>query len=367
MIKYKSPIKNIIITGGGTGGHIYPGLAVIDALLKAHPDWQIHFVGTRYGLEKYIIPDEIPLHFLPIKGWQNVSFLKKCEVGFLIPFAFLKSIYLLYKIRPQYILGMGGYASGPLMMVGSLMGFHTALWEINACPGLTNCILSRFVRECWIVFDDARKLLKGCQSYHKISVPVREEIEQLAVNKKQDLNQQSNNILIFGGSRGAQKINNCVVQWVKKQSKCLKNLQIRFQTGKQNYQNINNELKSFSNIEVFPYLEKIEKDYKWANIVICRGGASTIAELAAIGKASILIPFPFASDDHQRKNVQALYDQKACTMILEKDLTPEKLEEELLKILNDGSFKENLENNISKFYEKGAAKKIAEHIIAVVG
>ena len=366
MIKHKSPIKKIIITGGGTGGHIYPGLAVIDVLLKARPDWQIHFVGTRYGLEKYIIPDEIPLHFLPIKGWQNVSFFKKCEVVFLIPFAFLKSIYLLYKIRPQYILGMGGYASGPLMMVGSLIGFRTALWEINACPGLTNRILSRFVRECWIVFDNAKMYLKYCEFYHKTSVPIRKEIEQLAVKKKQNLNQQSRRILIFGGSRGAQKINSCVVQWIKKQSECLKNLQIRFQTGKHNYQSINNELKSFSNIEVFPYLENIEKDYEWADIVICRGGASTIAELAAIGKASILIPFPFASDDHQRKNVQALYNQKACMMILEKDLTPEKLEEELSNIINDQTLKQSLEDSIFKFYKKGAAEKIAGHIIKIV-
>ena len=367
MIKHKSSIKKIIITGGGTGGHIYPGLAVASALLEKKPDWQVHFVGTQYGLEKQIVPKKIPLHFLSIKGWQNVGFFKKCKVCLLIPFAFLKSVYLLFKIRPQYILGMGGYASGPLVIVGSLMGFHTALWELNAYPGLTNRILSRFVKECWIVLDSAKAHLKNCKSYHKISIPVRKEIENLANQKRQSLNQQSRHILIFGGSLGAKKINHCVASWIKKQNECLKKLQIRFQTGKRNYQDVYNELKNFSNIEVLPYLERIEKDYEWADIVICRGGASTIFELAAIGKASILIPFPFASDDHQRKNVQALYDQKACIMILEKDLTPEKLEEELLKIVNDQHYKKSLEENISKLYKKEAAEEVAERIITVVG
>ena len=210
MTKHKTSIKKIIITGGGTGGHIYPGLAVASVLLKEKPHWQIHFVGTQYGLEKHIVPKEILLHFLPIRGWQNAGFLKKCKVCLLIPFAFLKSIYLLCMIRPQYILGMGGYASGPLVMVGSLMDFYTALWEINAYPGLTNRILSRFVKECWIVLDNAKAYLKHCRSYHKISIPVRKEIEQLAVKKRQTLSQKSNHILIFGGSLGAQKINQCV-------------------------------------------------------------------------------------------------------------------------------------------------------------
>ena len=366
MTKHKTSIKKIIITGGGTGGHVYPGLAVASALLKEKPNWQVHFVGTQYGLEKHIIPKEIPLHFLPIKGWQNVSFFKKCKVCFLIPFAFLKSVYLLCKIRPQYILGMGGYASGPLVMVGSLMGFYTALWEINAYPGLTNRILSRFVKECWIVLDSAREHLKHCKFYHKTSIPVRKEIEQLAVQTRQDENRKASHVLIFGGSLGAQKINQCVIQWIKKKSEFLKKLQIRLQTGKLNYQNIYNELKHFSNVEVLPYLERIEKDYEWADIVICRGGASTLFELAAIGKASILIPFSFASDDHQKKNVQTLYDQKACMMILEKDLNPEKLEEEVLRMVNDQNFKKSLENNISKFYEKGAAEKIAGHIIKTI-
>ena len=360
-------MKKIIITGGGTGGHIYPGLAVADALLKVNPNWQVHFVGTQYGLEKDIVPKTIPLHFLPMKGWQNVSFFKKCKVCLLIPFAFLKSIYLLCKIRPCYILGMGGYASGPLMMVGSLMGFHTSLWEMNAYPGLTNRILSRFVKECWIVLDSAKAHLKNCKSYHKISIPVRKEIENLAVEKKQNLNQQGHHILIFGGSLGAQKINHCIVQWMKKKSQCLKSFQIRLQTGKQNYQNVYNELKHFSNIEVLPYLEKIEKDYEWADVVVCRGGASTIFELAAIGKASILIPFSFAAEDHQKKNVQALLDQKACIMILEKDLTSDKLEKEILSIVDDQVLKKTLEDNISKLYKKGAAEEIAERIMTVVG
>ncbi len=366
MIKHKPSIKKIIITGGGTGGHIYPGLAVASALLKVNPNWQVHFVGTQYGLEKDIVPKEIPLHFLPIKGWQNVSFLKKCKVCLLIPFAFLKSIYLLCKIRPCYILGMGGYASGPLMMVGSLMGFHTALWEMNAYPGLTNRILSCFVKECWIVLDSAKAHLKNRNPCYKISIPVRKEIEDLATQKKQNLN-KSHHILIFGGSLGAQKINHCIVQWVKKQPECFKNLRVRLQTGKQNYHSTYNELKHFSNIKVLPYLEKIEKDYEWADIVVCRGGASTIFELAAIGKASILIPFSFASEDHQKKNVQALLDQKACVMILERDLNPEKLEKEILGIVNNRILKKTLEDNISKFYKKGAAEKMAERIMTVVG
>ena len=359
----RSATKTIIFSGGGTGGHIYPGLALAYALLEKKPNWQVHFVGSRHGLETQIVPQEIPLHTLPITGWQKAGFLQKCKVCLLLPCAFLKSIYLLLVLRPQYILGMGGYASGPLVMVGSLMGFHTAIWEMNAYPGLTNRILSRFAKECWFVFDSIKPYFHSGIHYHKTSIPVRREIEQLSLKK---LNRKPNHILIFGGSLGASKINHCIVKWVQSRSRFLKGLQIRLQTGPTNYQEIKKRLKHISNVQIFPYLDKIAEDYKWADIVICRGGASTIAELAAAGKASILIPFRFASEDHQKKNVEALYNKKACLMILEKNLTPWQLEVELSKIINNQDFKKSLETNILKWHKVGAIEKITQHIMKTV-
>ena len=279
-------MKKLVIAGGGTGGHIYPGLALAETLLR-NKDWQVHFVGTSQGLESKILPQHIPLHFLPIQGWQGVSFLKKIKVCFLLPFALLKSFYLLLKLRPQYILGLGGYASGPLVLMGRLMGFRTSLWEMNAYPGLTNRILSRYVHECWVVFENSRSHLQSKQ-IHTAGLPVRKAIENLAKKTNKDVK----NILIFGGSRGARGINRCVLEWLTGQPKNFRNLQVRLQTGHLEYSKIKTRLQGLSNVHVFEYLNDITQDYQWADLVICRAGASTLAELATTQKASILIPFP---------------------------------------------------------------------------
>ena len=360
----KNTLKDIkiIIAGGGTGGHIYPGLALAYDLLEQNPHWQVHFVGTRHGLESRIIPQTIPLHFLPIIGWQGSHLWHKIKIGLLLPFAFLKSIYLLLRIRPQYVLGMGGYASGPLILMASLMGFYTVIWEMNAYPGVTNRILARFVKECWIIFESASSHLKSQKPCKKTNIPIRKEIEDIPHSLHQKKSSK-HHLLIFGGSHGAQGINRCVLSWIKQKPQNFEDYHIRFQTGLLNYDEIARELHGISNVQVSSYLNKIEEDYKWADVIICRAGASTIAELAATQKAAILVPFPFASEDHQRKNAQVLYDQKACVMILEKDLSPEKLETELLKIIKNQKYKQSLEQNISKWHLPGGRKKMLQHIV----
>ncbi len=357
-------IKKIIIAGGGTGGHIYPGLALAYDLLEQNLDCQVHFVGTRHGLESQIIPRTISLHFLPIAGWQGVSLWHKLKVLLMLPLALIKSIYLLLTIRPQYVLGVGGYASGPLVMVASLMGFHTALWEMNAYPGLTNRILARFVKECWIVFESTSPYLKSRKPCKKTNIPIRKDIEEISYALSQK-DSSKHHILIFGGSRGAQGINHCVSNWLKQKPPILANCQIRFQTGTLNYNKIIKKLNGIPHIQIYAYLNKIAEDYQWADVMICRAGASTIAELAASRKASILIPFPFASEDHQRKNAQALYEKNACVMILEKDLTPQKLENELSKIINDQKYKQSLEHNIAKWHIPGSREKMSQHIYKI--
>lgn len=347
-------MKTLLIAGGGTGGHIYPGLAISD--LKPS-DWQVHFVGTKKGLETQIVPQHIPLHFLPIQGWQGVGFLNKLKVGILLPFAFAKSIYLLLKLRPHYILGMGGYASGPILFMGALMGFHTAIWEMNAYPGLTNRILSWFVKECWVVFESSKVHLKT-KHVHFTAIPVRKEIVASASNPG------LKNILIFGGSRGAKGINQCVVEWIKQQSEYLKKMHIRFQTGSLEYDGIQRQLQGLLNVHVCKYLDQIGLDYQWADVVICRAGASTLAELATTQKAAILIPFPYATEDHQRKNAEILFKKKACRMILEKDLTPQRLESELLELMHNLDLKKEMEQNIAKWHKKDAWTKIADRIFS---
>jgi UDP-N-acetylglucosamine--N-acetylmuramyl-(pentapeptide) pyrophosphoryl-undecaprenol N-acetylglucosamine transferase len=191
---------------------------------------------------------------------------------------------------------------------------------------------------------------------------VRESIKPLLVSEGHSRSTEKFKILVFGGSQGARGINNCVRDLILKNPSWLSDCQIRLQTGSLDFATIENSLKGISNVEVKEYLKTIDQDYRWANLIVCRAGASTLAELAAAKKAAILIPFPFAADDHQRKNAEALAVQGAARCIVQKDLTPERLEKEILDFKNNPKLIEDLESSIAKIHRPGAAALMASQI-----
>ncbi len=353
--------KNILIAGGGTGGHLYPALAIARAMLRQDPGVCIHFVGTRSGLEKDIIPREkFPLHFISIGKLNSVSLFEKIKTVLGLPLAVLQSVRLLFQLRPQAVLGVGGYASAPVVMIASLLGFRTALWEPNAKPGMANRWLSRFVKKSFFVFPEAEKELLSPERL-AFGLPVRSEI--IAAKNASGATDEFR-VLVFGGSQGARAISQSVVGLLKN-FPADKKFKIKFilQTGMREFEIFKKELTGISNVEVLAFLHDMPKYYSWADLVICRSGASTVAELAAVGKAAILIPFPGAADQHQLKNAVSLVAKDAAVLIEQKDLSPQILLDKILYYFDHRGELKRLEKNICQFYQPQSAEKISANLL----
>jgi len=350
--------KKIFIAGGGTGGHIYPGLAIAQAIKKEDPSCEVHFVGTKHGLENKIIPqNNFKLHLIDIGGLKNTSFLKKIFVFLKFPLAFLQCVSLLLKYRPAFVFGVGGYSSGPFVLTASLMGFKTALFESNAAPGITNRILSRFVQTSFTLFEELRQYLKS-KKVLIYGFPVRGSMAPSPARKDSGLK-----VLIFGGSQGARGINMTVSQAINKYPQELKEIEFVHQTGKLDFPSYKDFYKERPNVKCLEYLDPIKDYYDWADLVVCRAGASTLSELSACGKAAILVPFPFAADNHQQKNAESLVRKNAARMCLQKDFTPELFMKLVLEFKNNRDEIAALENNIKSLYIPNAATNIAKDIL----
>ncbi len=355
-------MKTIIIAGGGTGGHIYPALTIGKAVQNLNPDLKVEFVGTPDGLESKIIPKHgFVISFISV-GKLNYKggFFRKLKTVFQLPWAFVKSLALVIEKKPILVLGVGGYASGPFVLASSVLGIPTALWEPNAHPGMTNRMLARFVRKTFLVFDESRKHMKA-KKFEVLGLPVREEIEKLNLLEPKKDDEKIFKILVFGGSQGARAINNCVAEMVKTNS--LDSIEIVHQTGPHDFQNIKDAYGEQPNVKVMEYLYDIETYYVWADLVICRAGAGTLAELAAAKKPSILVPLPSAADDHQKKNAISLVNKNAACLIEQKDLTPAVLFNLIGELRGQPGLLRKMSENVQQFYQPQAARKIAEKLI----
>jgi undecaprenyldiphospho-muramoylpentapeptide beta-N-acetylglucosaminyltransferase len=352
--------KTVVIAGGGTGGHIYPGIAIARALQAADPSIEVEFVGTAHGLEKKIIPREgFKLHLIE-SGKLNVSSpLQKLKTLARIPVGLWQSVRLLWQIKPLYVIGVGGYASGPFVLAASIIGFNTAIWEPNAMPGMANRMLSRFVDKCFVVFAEAKKYLKN-ENIAAIGMPVRAEIENGVHIKHSDENFR---VLVFGGSQGSRIINNCMSDAVMAGGEWTRGLSVTHQLGSADYERVSQKYQGAPcPVDAHEFIYDMAKYYQWADIVVCRGGASSLAEAAAFGLIPIVVPLP-AADDHQQKNAESLVARNAGRMILQKDLTPERLINEIQSLRADKALREEMVRNIKSFYIPQAAMTIAKEIL----
>ncbi len=328
-----------MFVGGGTGGHIYPAISMARLLHKKNIGSV--FIGSKGGMEEKIVPKfGFKIHLIKVKGLNRVSLLQKLFGFALLPFAILKSFILLLKLKPSYVIGTGAFVSGPVLLAASLMRLNTGIMELNINPGITNKILYHLVKDCWVAFEATKKFFPKCKIS---SFPVRQEISK--INKPQD--RTFNNILIFGGSQGSKAINEVVASILKQN--LVHDIKVKFQVGQKQFEAFK-MLESLGNIEVLKYLDNIEYYYEWADIVVCRAGASTIAELAASKKASVLIPLPTASNNHQMENAKALGD--SVIVIPQNTLTPELLSNKLKELVGNKEKIVQLENKISKLYNE---------------
>jgi UDP-N-acetylglucosamine--N-acetylmuramyl-(pentapeptide) pyrophosphoryl-undecaprenol N-acetylglucosamine transferase len=326
----QSPLT-VMIAGGGTGGHIYPGVAIAQEFKRRNPATQITFVGTARGLETKVIPREgFQLELIEVSALKRVGIFAQIRGLLLLPASFLAVRSLIRRIAPDVVIGVGGYASGPVVLIASLMGVPTLVAEQNALPGFTNRTLARFVRAAAITFEEA-----GQYFGNKAEItgnPVRTEF--FAVEPKEP--GETIQILITGGSQGARAINDAMIGAIpmltaERQQAEGVSLFFTHQTGEKDYDRVRaTYLENGIKAEVRPFLEAIVDAFANADLVVCRAGATTVAELAAAGKPALMIPFPYAADDHQRKNAEAVERAGAGRMILQTELTPERLVQELL-------------------------------------
>jgi UDP-N-acetylglucosamine--N-acetylmuramyl-(pentapeptide) pyrophosphoryl-undecaprenol N-acetylglucosamine transferase len=354
--------KTIFIAGGGTGGHIYPGVAIARALLRQDSSLQIRFVGTSSGLETKIVPREgfaldlIQGGKLNFSGgiFEKIKTLVKTLVGF------GQALRLLVKTQPRFVLGVGGYASGPFVLAAVCLGIPTAIWEPNAHPGMANRWLSRFVGRCYVVFSQAKQGLKN-KNIFQFGMPVRQEIEQAQKNPRQD---SRFHLLSFGGSQGSRAISTALSDAIIQGGEWTKNLSVVHQIGSLDFQTLQKKYHDFSQVVTpFEFIYDMHNQYAWADLVVARGGASTISELAAFGVVPIIIPLP-AADDHQRKNAESLVVGNAGRMLLQSELTPERLISEIEDLRKNPQLMQQMSKNILQFFQPQAADRIASDILS---
>ncbi len=341
----------IIIAAGGTGGHIYPGIAVAKEVLRRDEKSEVLFVGTARGLETKIVPDNgFQLSLINSVGLKNVGLVGQLKGLLILPKSFLEARTIIKEFKPDVVIGAGGYVSGPVLLMASLMRVPTLVMDSNALPGFTNRQLARFVDKAALTFEESLTYFgkKGVVTGN----PVRQEFFEIAPK----LRSEKLSLLIFGGSQGARAINNAMADALVNLPK--EKLQITHQTGESDFEKIK-EIYSRSDFEgsdVRPYISNMVEEFAKADLVICRAGATTCAELSAAGKAGIMIPLPTAADDHQRKNAEALQNAGAAKMILQLDLSGESLANEILDLTNSPEKISAMEKAAKKLARKDAAE-----------
>ncbi len=312
-------IRRILIAGGGTGGHLFPGFALLDELRRRRPQTQALFVGTERGVEARLVPARgepfTAMHVLPLKGCAPTEFAKHVA---LLPGAAMHAGQILRRYQPDVVVGVGGYASGPMLAAAAAMGVPTALLEQNSHVGLTNRILAPWIGRAYLTFASTAEHFAPDQA-RVLGNPVRRAFVNLARQAALDpigFEARGRHIVVLGGSQGAQMLNTLVPEALHQQQLAQADLNIVHQCGLKMCDEVAARYKSLGiNAEVTPFIDDIASMYGSAALVIARAGATTLAELCAVGRASILIPYPHAADDHQRKNARALAKEGAAVCI----------------------------------------------------
>jgi UDP-N-acetylglucosamine--N-acetylmuramyl-(pentapeptide) pyrophosphoryl-undecaprenol N-acetylglucosamine transferase len=349
----------VLIAAGGTGGHIYPAIAVAKEILRRNASSEVLFVGTAHGLETKIVPDNgFQLSLIHSAGLKNVGLKGKIKGLAILPKSFLEARRLLNEFKPDVVVGAGGYVSGPVLMIASLMRIPTLVMDSNALPGFTNRRLAMFVDKAALTFEEALPFFgkKGTVTGN----PVRKEFFEIVPKGRTD----DVHLLIFGGSQGARAINNAMIDALKTLNGHKAKLRVMHQTGEADYEKVKHAYtdSGWQTADVRPYIFDMQNAFAETDLIICRAGATTCAEIAATGKAAIMIPLPTAADDHQRKNAEALEKAGAAKMILQKDLTGAKLATEIDKLVDSPETISTMETAAKKLGKADAAEATVDMI-----
>ncbi len=351
----------IIITGGGTGGHIYPALAIARGLQETYLGCDLLYVGTSKGLEaKIVSKTDINFRFITVEGLPRKVNFQSLKSGFKLVKGLGQSFKIISDFKPNAIISTGGYVAGPIAWVGSQMGVPLLIHEQNSYPGITNRLLARRAERICLSFEDSKQYFKDNSKLRVTGLPVRSEILKVSQEdsyKKLGLDSNMKTVLITGGSRGARSINNAFVQSLPELVK-IKNVQFIFITGESGYQEVMEtvnkqgiNLEHMGNITIKPYMHNMENALGIADVVVGRAGATFLAEITTLGIPAILVPYPWATENHQEHNARSLVKSGAAILIKDHDLSANNFAGELHKLLLD-------ENRLSAM--KKASRELGE-------
>ncbi len=354
----------VLIAGGGTGGHLFPALAIAEAFQKMAPETTIRFAGSRHGIEHRVIPERgYRLHRIPVRGLYGVSWLRRLWVLAMLPFAFFQCAWILLSWRPHLVMGVGGYASGPMLATALLFRFRCVIQEQNAAPGMTNRLLGRFVPLAFTAVEDAggwfrRAVVTGN--------PVRAEILALregSPGAPARATTPAPLMLVMGGSQGAHALNAAMSEALPILQGWERPPRILHQSGPREFETVRENYRRSGllpeEVEVRPFIDDMATAYREARIVVSRAGASAIAEIVAARRASVLVPIPGTSGEHQLRNAERLAGGKAAVLIEQRDLSGERLAETLKELLDDPARLDAMEGATDALFQGDAAATIA--------
>jgi UDP-N-acetylglucosamine--N-acetylmuramyl-(pentapeptide) pyrophosphoryl-undecaprenol N-acetylglucosamine transferase len=352
----------VIIAGGGTGGHVFPGIAVADEFKERGLSRELFFVGTEHGVEAKVVPREgYNIKFLKAEGLVGKSFLKKIKALFTFFLSFFNSRRILKYIKPDIVIGVGGYASVGMVLAAHFKGIPTMILEQNSIPGFANRFLGRFVNAVAVTYQESLSFFPKEKTY-LTGNPVRKKIlkrDEHTAFSVFPLKKGVFTVFVFGGSRGARKINYSMIDALNYLLDLRQNIQILHQTGESDYEKVMEAYRKldFQGI-VVPFIYQMAEAYTVADIVICRAGATTLSEITAIGKPAVLIPYPFAAANHQEYNARKLEDMGAAKMILDRDLSGEILARTIRELYSDDKLRREMQRAAAAFGKIDAAEKI---------
>ena len=370
MTSSTSAPPHLVIAGGGTGGHLFPGVAVAQAFERLAPGARVTFVGTERGIEARVIPGlGYDLELVDVVGLKGSGAMGLVRGLSRLPRSGLQARSIIKKLAPSVVVSVGGYAAGPITLAAALSGVPSALMEQNAIPGLTNKLLARVVAHAFLTFEESAQHLGGV-SFSVPGNPVREELLKLARTFAYEAPAAEGpfRVLVIGGSGGAGSFNEHLPSWFKAMGDLQARLEVRHQAGRNRAEAVRPRYEGFEGtVEVEEFIDDMAQAYRWCDLLICRAGATTIAEVLNLGIPAIYVPFPQAADDHQRFNARSVVEAGAGVMLDDAELGSERSVNLLAGLMRNPEALSRVAVAARRIGRPDAAKTIATRLLAMAG
>jgi len=353
----------VVLTGGGTGGHLYPGLAIVDELRRRF-SCKILFIGTKKGLEARVVP-EMGYTFkrVWISGLSRRSLIRNLLFPMKMVVSLTQSLLIIKRFDPEFVIGTGGYVSWPVVAAGVVLRKRTIMQEQNILPGLVTRVMAPLVDVVFLSYDESIRYFRKRSNLEVVGNPTRADLTTTRPMSDFGLDPGGTVLFVFGGSQGAAAINRAVLHMVDHLMQ-IPDLQILWSAGPRWADDVSRSVRKYGGrISVFPFIDDMASAYKISDLILSRAGATTIAEITRLGLASVFVPLPGAAGGHQEENAKALWKAGACEFVLEDRIYSGELEKVLQDLLKNSEKRKKMGRNAKRFARPDASKRIVDHIL----